>query len=1343
MADGKKTFIIEINGIQESLNAVESLNKQLDDLEKRIGNLSKRNINISASGGASKELDAEEKLRRQIINQEDKIIGARKDEYQILLQQKSEFKQINELQKKNLAQANLEGKAYENTMQGMKTRLADIKTVLHNTDLGDTQSINKLTTEANELTNKLKEMEQAYGTFGRNVGNYANGVAEGMSKIVIKVGETEREFNNAREASRTLNMELKTMALNGEQNTQEYKDLNNAVKQMNSTLKDVEVSSVAMDNLLDTMQGIVAVASTAKGIGALFGMDDGAIDETIQKLVALQNVLQGLEVIRKQMQTQEGIGLLLSKGNKAVDNMVKSIIGIETASKGATIATKALSVALKSIGVGLAIAGVVALISYLDKYVKKTEEAKKAAEEFGKEQDKAATKTHMAKVEMENTLQTLMTFNGTKEEEKKIVEDLNSKYGKAIGNYKTLSEWKTALINKTSAYAEVLGLEAKMAAAASLAQKHYQEQMEAQRKGDMKTASGASIYAEYYENQMYDIQKEINRINRKYKINSFAPSDDDNRKTKTKIRESGNKAAEAMKEAQNNINELKLKIMREGLRKELAQLDEENRKEIEKIRKNGQKVEEQLLLQERNYQEQRKRILQEYANETLDIMDETTARNIQTEIDKVDNALDRLGRKMNVTFNEPKSTMDDFMKRLNGIKSTIQEYYAVLTANALRKNLFNYQADEMKSTNPLNMAMSPDDAFAEFVLTNDKLRGKILDYFKKEYALTDEELQEFLPDINQIKEAYDKVFSELSSLVSEYGQVEEINGVYLKSLSYSMQDRMEITRGAYKEMLKAEQEYYRQRGDLQKRALAEEERVAEDDIQKKINDTLAQFDELRKLDEQTRNLDNGSAQEYYRDLMEENRDTYTEMEKEGIAYVRRLDALYDQLNSIIDQYTERRKKIETDTLKDIAASENKLFDQRIKDYDDYLQKIRSDMSSLPTTNKWGFTDLKGLKKSIGEITQATTLMRQYVQTDIDQVNDDFRNGLITEEDKNRVLASLRSVFGAIDDVTKETDNKIREGAERRKREINEMIQIVGQAATQIIQSIGEINQAAFERQLEAIEKQTDLLEKQLDKQRELTEKYKDDVDSIEDELATARGDRRQHLIDQLNAQMEAQRQSLAQEKQMEKEREKLEKKREKLEYENEMRKWNQSKQTAAINAALSISAAAVNSWPIPAIPMIAAATLMGAAQMAAVIANKPRKYADGGLLQGRSHAQGGIPVGNTGIEVEGKEYIINKRTTMQNVDVLDLINSKKRKLTLDDFIDFYSKGSKVSRNVSSMRTRFADGGELPTLRTDIELNSRLVDTMERYAERPSVVQVVDIINKTDEVKRVQTLAGLS
>jgi regulator of replication initiation timing len=56
----------------------------------------------------------------------------------------------------------------------------------------------------------------------------------------------------------------------------------------------------------------------------------------------------------------------------------------------------------------------------------------------------------------------------------------------------------------------------------------------------------------------------------------------------------------------------------------------------------------------------------------------------------------------------------------------------------------------------------------------------------------------------------------------------------------------------------------------------------------------------------------------------------------------------------------------------------------------------------------------------------------------------------------------------------------------------------------------------------------------------------------------------------------------------------------------------------------------------------------------------PTKFAEGGLVNGPSHEQGGVPFtvrGQQGYEMEGGEYIVNKRATQKYKTVLDQINS--------------------------------------------------------------------------------------
>ncbi len=89
--------------------------------------------------------------------------------------------------------------------------------------------------------------------------------------------------------------------------------------------------------------------------------------------------------------------------------------------------------------------------------------------------------------------------------------------------------------------------------------------------------------------------------------------------------------------------------------------------------------------------------------------------------------------------------------------------------------------------------------------------------------------------------------------------------------------------------------------------------------------------------------------------------------------------------------------------------------------------------------------------------------------------------------------------------------------------------------------------------------------------------------------------------------------------------------------------------------------------------------------IATIVAQTAKKFEDGGLLSGPSHAQGGIRgAGKFGhIEVEGGEFITNTRATANNLPTLQYINSNPN--TIFDIVP--------------RRSLFAEGGQLPTVRT--------------------------------------------
>ena len=161
------------------------------------------------------------------------------------------------------------------------------------------------------------------------------------------------------------------------------------------------------------------------------------------------------------------------------------------------------------------------------------------------------------------------------------------------------------------------------------------------------------------------------------------------------------------------------------------------------------------------------------------------------------------------------------------------------------------------------------------------------------------------------------------------------------------------------------------------------------------------------------------------------------------------------------------------------------------------------------------------------------------------------------------------------------------------------------------------------------------------------------------------------------------------------------------------------------------------------IAMGALATVLGGIQYALVKSQKP--YArggqlDGGVAQGNRHRDGGIKVLGGRAEIEGGEYITNRLTTSKNIDLLDYINSKKKKIDITDLMDFYSTTPR--KTIRAVRTKFEDGGYLPTLPNALDVRDQLQNVVVNQDNRPIYVSVVDINNKQDQVRRVQTLAGL-
>lgn len=299
-------------------------------------------------------------------------------------------------------------------------------------------------------------------------------------------------------------------------------------------------------------------------------------------------------------------------------------------------------------------------------------------------------------------------------------------------------------------------------------------------------------------------------------------------------------------------------------------------------------------------------------------------------------------------------------------------------------------------------------------------------------------------------------------------------------------------------------------------------------------------------------------------------------------------------------------------------------------------------------------------------------------------------------------------------------------------------EFVGQLSS-LLNTLNETALQLIDNQLTVIEHELEIQQEAYERAEEYAQKHKDKMNSIEDELSESRGARREQLITNLMEQEKAYLQDLSAQQHAAQEKAKLEKQQAALEKKRKEQEKKANIQQAIINTYTAVSnALAVQPWYLG-LALSAVALGLGLANVAAI--KSTPIYKDGGVIQGNRHSQGGVKVLGGSAEVEGGEFITNRITTMKNLPLLTYVNSQKKQLTKYDIEKFFDNNpNKPSKAVKNVR-KFAQGGELPEMNADY-LQKQIQTIVLERDDRPVVVQVTDIINAEEDLRRVQTLAGL-
>ncbi len=313
-----------------------------------------------------------------------------------------------------------------------------------------------------------------------------------LGKTTSKIDQIDAKFSKITNSTAPLKKQLRDlktlmaqMNMDGLANTEQYTKIAQEAGKIKDAMDDAAAATkrfssdtANLDAGVQALQGIVAVGGVATGVMAMFGVENEKVQQAILKVQGALTVLNGVQQVANVLNKDSALIQTLKAAKMRVATAAQ--VSQTTATKAGTIAQLKLNAAILANPYVLAAAAVVALGAAIYKLVQKynevseaEERAKKITEEVQGVYEDGAKAYIKNKIELNQLKNSLDNFNGSKEEEKRLVDELNNKYGNTLGKYKDLDSWKRALGDSTYYYCNLLKHEAILQAANAKAAEAY------------------------------------------------------------------------------------------------------------------------------------------------------------------------------------------------------------------------------------------------------------------------------------------------------------------------------------------------------------------------------------------------------------------------------------------------------------------------------------------------------------------------------------------------------------------------------------------------------------------------------------------------------------------------------------------------------------------------------------------------------------------------------------------------------------------------------------------------------------------------------------------------------
>lgn len=600
----RRASLIINTKIDEQRKVIDGVNSDLDKMQRKLQTMK--------PGTGQQELIAEISACKKVLAEETGALQQLEKEHQQakqgVAQLEQEYRKIT-ISEEQAAAAN----------KSLTDKITEQKAVVKQVE-ADVRALQKAYEKAapgNAQSTALAELNAA-----------KKALEEDKAILAELTAEQEKNKESNKRLSRQLRElqnDMARMRLNGEQNTEEYRQMAEKAAQLSDTLGDLRVQTSILANDDANLQGFISgvnglsgAFTTATGVMSLFASENENLMKVQARVQSVMAITMGLQQLFNALNKDSAFRLVTVTKVKnlltAANYRLATSLGISNAAATALMATLTL-------GLSVVITG---LIVAWNKYSDAQEEAARKAQERVEIESQGRAEMIKTRFEIDTTRESLKNFTGSKEEERKKCEEMNRKYGEAFGYYDTVAQWYDVLTQKAEQYIQMLFLQAKAQALVNKAVEadekvnkhkatkpgnaesdmgwfarmgHYWMQSESNGMYDghaaverynkeayNKRTKELEAERDSYLKQAADLEKQAASIGKSANIGGHAaPGKPKKEKTKKDTKKEEERMASELLALQQKNRQAEIDLLKEGSEKKRRQIQENYKKEMEEL----------------------------------------------------------------------------------------------------------------------------------------------------------------------------------------------------------------------------------------------------------------------------------------------------------------------------------------------------------------------------------------------------------------------------------------------------------------------------------------------------------------------------------------------------------------------------------------------------------------------------------------------------------------------------------------------------------------------------------------------------------------------------------------